>query len=130
MFQEDFDNPLWHLSSVDVVNFREAKTSYGDSAMLTAAIFSIHHVIIPCMYSNLASFYFKELILCNSIFFFQMTSTDLLNCTHTLQKTISILIRWELSMVWRLHLVLLLMVSVLTSARKTLKIKTSPCRRN
>lgn len=27
-------------------------------------------MIIPCMYSNLASFYFKELILCNSIFFF------------------------------------------------------------
>ncbi|XP_041904560.1 lysophosphatidylcholine acyltransferase 1 isoform X3 [Corvus hawaiiensis] len=61
---------------------------------------------------------------------FQMTSTHLLSCTHTLQKTISMLIRWELRVAWRLHLFLLLMVSVLTSALTTLEIERSPCRRN
>lgn len=48
VFSEGLDNSLQHLSSADVVNFCwEAKTSTGDSIMLTAAIFlQRNHVII------------------------------------------------------------------------------------
>lgn len=48
VFSEGLDNSLQHLSSADVVHFFwEAKTSTGDSIMLTAAIFLWrNHVII------------------------------------------------------------------------------------